>query len=220
MPKPSTLKEPMRSAYGIRDVLEVDPREAVEELALTTLEGVNARVTEIAAVLEQDTHDIYAVIEDTQNRQTQLFQRVDGLVKDRQFYYETARLLDQEALALQARDQTHADELEGAGSSALNNMPPRRSSATARAAAAAATPMTAAAVEQLIEARVVLKGVVVVGTMVELVYPEIGISVPTTTDHQHPLATVRCREPSTKEDDDSQILPQGGNQELEIKVGT
>ncbi|GJW17811.1 putative reverse transcriptase domain-containing protein [Tanacetum coccineum] len=33
-------------------------------------------------------------------------------------------------------------------------MPPRRSSATARAAAAAATPMTAAAVEQLIEARV------------------------------------------------------------------
>ncbi|GJZ67257.1 putative reverse transcriptase domain-containing protein [Tanacetum coccineum] len=43
-------------------------------------------------------HDIYAVIEDTQDRQTQLFQRVDGLVKDRQFHYETARLLDQEAL--------------------------------------------------------------------------------------------------------------------------
>ncbi|GJU75018.1 hypothetical protein Tco_1266423 [Tanacetum coccineum] len=41
--------------------------------------------------------------------------------------------------------------------STANNMPPRRSSATARAvaaAAAAATPMTAAAVEQLIEARV------------------------------------------------------------------
>ncbi|GJZ69529.1 hypothetical protein Tco_0633079, partial [Tanacetum coccineum] len=37
-----------------------------------------------------------------------------------------------------------------------NNMPPRRSSATARATAAvaAATPMTAAIVEQLIEARV------------------------------------------------------------------
>ncbi|GJS35748.1 reverse transcriptase domain-containing protein [Tanacetum coccineum] len=35
-----------------------------------------------------------------------------------------------------------------------NNMPPRRSSATARAAAVAAAPMTAAAVEQLIEARV------------------------------------------------------------------
>ncbi|GKB30792.1 hypothetical protein Tco_0870193, partial [Tanacetum coccineum] len=54
--------------------------------------------------------------------------------------------------ALQARDQTHADDHEGA-----DVLP--RSSATARAAAAAAraaatTPMTPAAVEQLIEARV------------------------------------------------------------------
>ncbi|GJR78736.1 putative reverse transcriptase domain-containing protein [Tanacetum coccineum] len=50
--------------YGIRDVW-VDPTEAVEE--------------------------------DGQDRQTQLFQRVDGLVEDRQFHYETARLLDWEA---------------------------------------------------------------------------------------------------------------------------
>ncbi|GJX30223.1 putative reverse transcriptase domain-containing protein [Tanacetum coccineum] len=55
--------------------------------------------------------------------------------------------------ALQARDQAHADALEGTGSSAYNNMPPRRSSTTARAAAAAAravvavAPMTVAAVE-------------------------------------------------------------------------
>ncbi|GKC25810.1 hypothetical protein Tco_1027960 [Tanacetum coccineum] len=83
--------------YRIRDVW-VDPTEAVEEVAPMTLEGVNARVTELAAVQEQDTHDVYAVIEDTQDRQTQLFQRVDGLVEDRQFHYETARLLDQEAL--------------------------------------------------------------------------------------------------------------------------
>ncbi|GJR13806.1 hypothetical protein Tco_0796458 [Tanacetum coccineum] len=71
--------------YGIRDVW-VDPTEAVEEVAPTTLEGVNARVTELAAVQEQDTQDVYAVIEDTQDRQTQLFQSVDGLVEDRQFY--------------------------------------------------------------------------------------------------------------------------------------
>ncbi|GJR64707.1 hypothetical protein Tco_0010772 [Tanacetum coccineum] len=58
--------------YDIRDIW-VDPTEAVEEVALTTLEGVNARVTELAAVQEQDTQDIYAVIEDGQNRQTQLF---------------------------------------------------------------------------------------------------------------------------------------------------
>ncbi|GJV51633.1 putative reverse transcriptase domain-containing protein [Tanacetum coccineum] len=63
--------------------------------------------------------------------------------------------------ALQARDQTHADDPEGADLNSVmycdpshNNMLPRRSFVTARFAIAAATPMTAAAVEQLIEARV------------------------------------------------------------------
>ncbi|GJY38937.1 hypothetical protein Tco_0425301 [Tanacetum coccineum] len=83
--------------YGIRDAW-VDPRDAAEEVALTTLEGVNTRVTELAAVQEQDTQDIYGVIEDTQGRQTQIFQRVEALVDDRQYHYETARLLDQEAM--------------------------------------------------------------------------------------------------------------------------
>ncbi|GKB85261.1 hypothetical protein Tco_0957533, partial [Tanacetum coccineum] len=135
----------------------------------------------IRDVWEQDTQVVYTVIEDAQDRQTQLSQRVDVLVEDRQFHYETARLLDQEALvsreswaysvglssaALQARDQTHADDREGAASTAVglvfsflvsdnhNNMPPRRTSAAARAADMAAAPMTAVAVEQLIEARV------------------------------------------------------------------
>ncbi|GKC00732.1 hypothetical protein Tco_0986868, partial [Tanacetum coccineum] len=84
-------------SYRIRDVW-VDPREAVEEVAPTTLEGVNARVTELAAVQEQDTQDIYAVIEDAQDRQTQLSQRVNVLIEDRQFHQETTLLLDQEAL--------------------------------------------------------------------------------------------------------------------------
>ncbi|GJU97677.1 hypothetical protein Tco_1326948 [Tanacetum coccineum] len=56
-------------SYGIRDVW-VDPTEAVEEVVQTTLEGVNARVTELAVVQEQDTQDVYAVIEDAQDRQT------------------------------------------------------------------------------------------------------------------------------------------------------
>ncbi|GKA67197.1 hypothetical protein Tco_0767005 [Tanacetum coccineum] len=56
---------------GVGDVW-VDPTEAVEEVALTTLKGVNARVTKLAAVQEQDTQDIYAMIEDVQDRQTQL----------------------------------------------------------------------------------------------------------------------------------------------------
>ncbi|GKC31918.1 putative reverse transcriptase domain-containing protein [Tanacetum coccineum] len=131
--------------YRIRDVW-VDPTEAVEEVAPMTLEGVNARVTKLAAVQEQDTQDDYAVIEDTQDRQTQLFQRVDELVKDGQDIYQ------------QHWDRFRHFRLEvrlmQMIARALNNMPPRRTSAAARAVAAAAAPMTAAAVEQLIAERV------------------------------------------------------------------
>ncbi|GKE72312.1 hypothetical protein Tco_1534353 [Tanacetum coccineum] len=84
----------------IRDTW-VDPREAAKEVAPTTLEGVNTKVTELAAVQEQDTHDIYAVIEDTQDWQTRIFQSVEALVIDRQYHYETAQLLNQEALVSQ-----------------------------------------------------------------------------------------------------------------------
>ncbi|GKB48912.1 zinc finger BED domain-containing protein RICESLEEPER 2 [Tanacetum coccineum] len=95
--------------YGIRDVW-VDPREAVEEVAPMTFGGVNTRVTKLTAVQEQDTQDIYAVIEDTQDRQTQIYHRVGTLVDDSQYHYETGRLLDQEALQavisqLQAADR-------------------------------------------------------------------------------------------------------------------
>nr|GFC70291.1 hypothetical protein [Tanacetum cinerariifolium] len=67
------------------------------EEALTTLEGVNTRVTELAAVQEQDTQDIYGVMEDAQGRQTEMFQRVETLVDDSRYHYETGRLVDQEA---------------------------------------------------------------------------------------------------------------------------
>ncbi|GKB71558.1 putative reverse transcriptase domain-containing protein [Tanacetum coccineum] len=215
--------------YGFIGTLDAETRLPV------TLEGVNTRVTELAAVQEQDTQDIYAVIKDAQDRQTRIFQSVETLIDDRQYHYEIARLLDQEALvsqeawahsmgfssavhyelqgymthawmhdyridakdsliaaltaqvsslqghlattlgeirALQARDQARADPPEGTASTVVglvfsflvsdnhNNMPPRISSTTTRdiaaaaRAAAAAAPMIAAAVEQLIEARV------------------------------------------------------------------
>nr|GFB94971.1 hypothetical protein [Tanacetum cinerariifolium] len=82
--------------YGIRDAW-IDPRDIAEEEALTTLEGVNTRVTELAAVQEQDTQDIYGVMEDAQGRQTEMFQRVETLVDDSRYHYETGRLVDQEA---------------------------------------------------------------------------------------------------------------------------
>nr|GFC68605.1 hypothetical protein [Tanacetum cinerariifolium] len=82
--------------YGIRDAW-IDPRDVAEEEALTTLEGVNARVTELATVQEQDTQNIYGVMEDAQRRQTEMFQRVEMLVEDSRYHYETGRLVDQEA---------------------------------------------------------------------------------------------------------------------------
>ncbi|GKD04633.1 hypothetical protein Tco_1179607 [Tanacetum coccineum] len=143
--------------------LTVDPIEAVQEVAPTTLEGVNARVTELA-------------------------ERVDILIEDREFYQETLLSMEQEALvsreawaqsvglssavhhelqaykthtqiqdyrialkeSLTATLRTSAAAVRAASSAA------RAASAAARAiaAAAAATPITTAAVEQLIEARV------------------------------------------------------------------
>nr|GFB84220.1 hypothetical protein [Tanacetum cinerariifolium] len=109
--------------YGIRDTW-IDLRDVAEEEALTTLEGVNTR-----------------------GRQTEIFQRVEALVDDSQYHYETGRLVDQEArcsreawalsiglilavhfeghlatalgeiLALQAREQARAGAPEGVCSS-------------------------------------------------------------------------------------------------------
>ncbi|GKD74885.1 hypothetical protein Tco_1333167 [Tanacetum coccineum] len=90
-------QEAVEVGFSIRDVW-VDPTEAVEEIAPTTLEGVNARVTELAEVQEEDTQDLYAMIKDAQDRQTRLSQRVDVLIEDREFHQETVLLMEQEAL--------------------------------------------------------------------------------------------------------------------------
>nr|GEZ01404.1 ribonuclease H-like domain-containing protein [Tanacetum cinerariifolium] len=83
IPPPPALQD---IGYGIRDTW-IDPRDVAEEEALTTLKGVNTR----------DTQDIYRVMEDTQGRQTKIFQRVEALVDDSQYHYETSQLVDQEA---------------------------------------------------------------------------------------------------------------------------
>ncbi|GJT56765.1 hypothetical protein Tco_0991819 [Tanacetum coccineum] len=147
--------------YGIRDVW-VDPIKAVEEVALTTLEGVNDRVTELATVQEQDIHDVYVVIEDTQDRQTQLFHELYDL-SGKIFHYESCTTIGSRGphAGLPYRhtgvtdDDINCTGFITTGTVVSNNMPPRRSSATTRAAAnvaravvvaaMAATPMIAAA---------------------------------------------------------------------------
>ncbi|GJU48187.1 putative reverse transcriptase domain-containing protein [Tanacetum coccineum] len=129
-----------RVGYGIRDVW-VDPTEAVKEVAPTTLEGVNARVVELAEVQEQDTQDIYTMIKDDQDRQTQV---IDGDI-DYTYFIATETVVSGVRTVMILR--------------ALIVVP--RTSAATKAVAAAradavavAAPMTAAAVERLIKERV------------------------------------------------------------------
>ncbi|GKC95359.1 hypothetical protein Tco_1160801 [Tanacetum coccineum] len=53
--------------YGSRDTW-VDPAEAVPEIAPMTVGEVNNRVTELAELHEHDTQDLYALLEDAQDR--------------------------------------------------------------------------------------------------------------------------------------------------------
>nr|GEV96021.1 hypothetical protein [Tanacetum cinerariifolium] len=61
--------------YGIRDTW-IDPAEAVSEMAPTTLEKVNTRVTEFAELHKHDTQDLYALLEDAHDCRTRISQRV------------------------------------------------------------------------------------------------------------------------------------------------
>ncbi|GJY30900.1 uncharacterized mitochondrial protein-like protein [Tanacetum coccineum] len=95
--------------YGIRDVW-VDPTEAVEEVASTTLEGVNARVAELIAVQEQDTQDIYA----DSYSDAGLPYRLTG-VTDEDIDY--TGFITTGTVVSGIRNQTHADDREGAAKS-------------------------------------------------------------------------------------------------------
>ncbi|GKF16838.1 hypothetical protein Tco_0061756, partial [Tanacetum coccineum] len=53
--------------YGIRDTW-VDPTEAVPEIAPMTVREVNTRVTELAKLHEHAIQDLYALLEDAQDK--------------------------------------------------------------------------------------------------------------------------------------------------------
>nr|GEW45946.1 putative reverse transcriptase domain-containing protein [Tanacetum cinerariifolium] len=57
--------------YGIRDTW-VDPAEADPGIAPITLGEVNTRVTELAELHENDTHDLYALLDDAQDSRTRI----------------------------------------------------------------------------------------------------------------------------------------------------
>nr|GFC04031.1 hypothetical protein [Tanacetum cinerariifolium] len=90
---PPILPIPLPTASPPLQLLSSDCRADRPEVTLPP----QKRVTELAAVQEQDTQDIYGVMEDAQGRQTKMFQRVEKLVDDSRYHYETGRLVDQEA---------------------------------------------------------------------------------------------------------------------------
>ncbi|GKA86972.1 hypothetical protein Tco_0808683 [Tanacetum coccineum] len=161
----------------IRDTW-VDPREAAKEIALVTLEGDRqTQIFQSVETLIDDRQYNYKTArlldqEALVSREARAHSMGFSLAVhyELQGYRTHAWMQDhREIRALQARDQAPVDSPKDTASTVVGlvfsflvsdnhkNMPPRRSSATARAAAAAAraaAPMTAAAVEQLIEARV------------------------------------------------------------------
>nr|GFC45579.1 hypothetical protein [Tanacetum cinerariifolium] len=80
--------------------------EAVPEMAPTTLENVNTRVTKLAELHEHDTQDLYALLEDAQDDRTRISQRVsmdsqrvDLLMGDRMTLQETVWIVEEDAYA-------------------------------------------------------------------------------------------------------------------------
>ncbi|GJU58471.1 hypothetical protein Tco_1236237 [Tanacetum coccineum] len=84
--------------YGFVDMVDVPPRcstsreldyditdtwddlvGAIDEIAPTTLEGVNQRVTDLATIVEQETTIMYGIMEDAQDDRSQLRGRVNLL---------------------------------------------------------------------------------------------------------------------------------------------
>ncbi|GJW19303.1 hypothetical protein Tco_0026739 [Tanacetum coccineum] len=94
----ATVGRPMSRevGYGITDTWD-EIVEAMQEIAPTTLEGVNQRVTELATTVRQDTDEFYVRFEDAQDDRAFLRARVNTLFRDRPYHRHTAMLLDREA---------------------------------------------------------------------------------------------------------------------------
>ncbi|GKC81702.1 hypothetical protein Tco_1137419, partial [Tanacetum coccineum] len=70
---------------------------AINEIAPTTLEGVNQRVTNISTIVEQETTIMYGIIEDARDDRSQLRGRVNMLYRDRHVHCRLAVIIEKEA---------------------------------------------------------------------------------------------------------------------------
>ncbi|GJT30498.1 hypothetical protein Tco_0910773 [Tanacetum coccineum] len=89
---------------------------AIQEIAPTTLEGVNQRVTELVTTVDQEDEIIYSLDDSTITRAL-LRARVNMLYRDRPFHRRTALLIEEEARlsraawarSMDACDQVHSE---------------------------------------------------------------------------------------------------------------
>nr|GEW47866.1 hypothetical protein [Tanacetum cinerariifolium] len=82
--------------YGITDTWD----ELVgvnEEIAPTTLQGVNQRVTDLSTIVEQETNIMYSMMEEAQDDRSQLRGRVNLLYRDRPVHRRLAVMIEREA---------------------------------------------------------------------------------------------------------------------------
>ncbi|GJU88089.1 hypothetical protein Tco_1300512 [Tanacetum coccineum] len=102
--------------YGIRDTWD-DLVGAIQEIAPTTLEGVNQRVIELSSTVDQEDEIIYSQLDDARYDRALLRARVNRLDNDRPFHRRTALLIEEEARlsraawarSMDACDQVHSE---------------------------------------------------------------------------------------------------------------
>ncbi|GJT24869.1 hypothetical protein Tco_0894806 [Tanacetum coccineum] len=90
---------------------------AIDEIAPTTVEGVNQRVTDLATIVEEETTSMYGIMEDAQDDRSQLRGRVNLLYRDRPVHRRLAVMIEREAkmareawgLSMDASDYARSD---------------------------------------------------------------------------------------------------------------
>nr|GEW27028.1 hypothetical protein [Tanacetum cinerariifolium] len=102
--------------YGITDTWD-ELVGASEDIAPTTLQGVNQRVIDLSTVVEQETTIMYGMMEEDQDDRSQLRGRVNLLYMDRHVYRHLAVMIEREArmareawgLSMDASDNAQSD---------------------------------------------------------------------------------------------------------------
>ncbi|GJY00309.1 putative reverse transcriptase domain-containing protein [Tanacetum coccineum] len=87
----------IKTGYGITDTWD-DIVEAMLDVALTTLEGVNQRVTKLDTTVMQRTDEFQVRFKEAHDDRAFLRARVNTLFRDRPYHRHTSMILDREAM--------------------------------------------------------------------------------------------------------------------------